>query len=268
MIDRLLVFRNSQLLGSIKFLDAMPSNNLIFEYDEAFFSARQSPLDGISFRIDKTARQIQSPNLLFYLASLLPEGQRRADIANELHTDQNNVGELLYRLAGDCVGDLAFVPESREEAYKAERIRYSPLPEDEFKVLMTGRDTVLFDVKERISLFGAQNKTALYKEPGVEVETASSWYKPSAFSPSNYIIKTPGRIRLLNINEYICTQLADACDIEVPQTYLFGGDDPLLISHRYDRYCFQGGVERLHQEDIYQITEARGIYENSGGPGM
>ncbi|MCL2529932.1 MAG: HipA domain-containing protein [Coriobacteriia bacterium] len=268
MIDRLQVYRNSQLLGAIMYLDGTLNNNLHFEYDDDFFSSEQRPLDGISFKIGKSAQRIQSPSLLFYLNSLLPDGQRRIDLARMIRTDQDNVGEMLYRLAGDCIGDLAFVPESQAESYQAERLQYSRLPKEEFDGLLLTRETLLFDVKERISLFGAQNKTALYKEPGTKIETPDSWYKPSAFSPSNFIIKMPSRIRFLNINEYICTQLADACDLEVPKTYLYGGEDPLFISERYDRYCSEGVVERLHQEDIYQITEARGFYENSGGPGV
>jgi len=268
MLEELLVFRNSQLLGRIRFLDEAPSNNFFFEYSDVFFSTPQTPLDGLSFRIGKAAQRIQSTELLFYLGSLLPDGQRRLDLANAIRTNQDNIGEMLYRLAGDCIGDLAFVPEPQIEDFQTERSRYSPMHADEFMAFLANRETLLFDVRERISLFGAQNKTALYKEPGVEVETATSWYKPTAFSPSNYIIKTPSIIRFLNINEYICTRLANACDIEVPPVYLFGGENPLLISERYDRHCFEGSVERLHQEDIFQITESRGVYENSGGPGV
>ncbi|MCL2827019.1 MAG: HipA domain-containing protein, partial [Eggerthellaceae bacterium] len=268
MPEKLLVFRNSQLLGNIEFLDAAPSNNFVFTYDDEFFSSVQNPLDGLSFNIGKASRQIRSASLLFYLGSLLPDGQRRVDLANTLRIGQDNVGELLYRLAGDCVGDLAFVTEKQASTHHDGRMRYSPLPENEFMSFLAARDTILFDVRERISLFGAQNKTALFKEPGAKVETASSWYKPSAFAPSNYIIKTPSRIKFLNINEYICTQLADVCGIEVPKTYLFGKEDPLLISERYDRFYSSGSIVRLHQEDIFQITQARGFYESSGGPSV
>jgi len=155
MVERLLVLRNSQRLGSIEFLDDTPNNNFAFEYDAQFFASVQSPLDGISFKIRKTAQRIQSTGLLFYLSSLLPDGQRRVELADTIRTDQDNVGELLYRLAGDCIGDLAFVPELEAGSYQEERRSYAPLSEDDFNAFMVTRDTLLFDVSERISLFGA-----------------------------------------------------------------------------------------------------------------
>ena len=63
-------------------------------------------------------------------------------------------------------------------------------------------------------------------------------------------------------------RLAAAVGLKVPSVTLLDGPHPLYLVERFDRVVVEGGVQRLHQQDLCQ---AHGLtsafkYESDGGP--
>jgi len=138
-------------------------------------------------------------------------------------------------------------------------------------VLGTREDDDLF----RISLAGAQEKTALLKIKG-------QFFRPHGATPTTHILKLPlglvggsRRIDLSNSieNEWLCAQLIRELGLPIANAEIeeFAGQKALVVE-RFDRQWMDGArwIARLPQEDFCQ---ALGIapgkkYEKDGGPGM
>jgi serine/threonine-protein kinase HipA len=73
-----------------------------------------------------------------------------------------------------------------------------------------------------------------------------------------------------DLNEHLCLDAARRCGLLVARTHVeqFGGESAVVVN-RYDRINRDGGILRIHQEDLCQ---ALGVppsrkYQNEGGPG-
>ncbi len=130
------------------------------------------------------------------------------------------------------------------------------------------------DEEFRISLAGAQKKTALLRHEG-------RWLVPHGSTPSTHIVKLPlGRIGGLGLdmagsveNEWLCAQIAAALGLEVAQCAIARFEDmTALVVERFDRRRAEDGkrILRLPQEDFCQLTGTPpgGKYESDGGPGI
>jgi hypothetical protein len=53
MLDKLYLYRNDDMIGTLSFPGQLPNNEFIFEYGDSYFSTEHYPIDGISFNIDK-----------------------------------------------------------------------------------------------------------------------------------------------------------------------------------------------------------------------
>lgn len=122
------------------------------------------------------------------------------------------------------------------------------------------------DDKGRVSLPGAQTKTALYK-------TSEKWGVPNGRTPTTHILKPePLAYPGLASNEHFTSLLLRELGLPSPETQVVDyGGIPTFITQRYDRFVGKDGmVRRIHQEDMCQ---AMGLppqkkYQDEGGPGI
>jgi serine/threonine-protein kinase HipA len=243
---------------------------LSFTYDEAWRDIRGSyPL---SLSMPLAALEHRHNEISAYIWGLLPDNERVLDRwAKKFQVSARNPFALIANVGEDCAGAVQFVRPERldavidseggdiawlEEAEIAARIRQ--LREDQSAWRLPA-DTGQF------SLAGAQPKTALLLQNG-------QWGVPSGRTPTTHILKPPsadfdGHAE----NEHFCLAVARALGLPVAtSTVMRFEDEVVFVVDRYDRQATEGGVIRIHQEDMCQ---ALGVppthkYENEGGPGV
>lgn len=125
----------------------------------------------------------------------------------------------------------------------------------------------------RISLAGAQEKTALLRHDG-------AWYRPTGATPTTHIFKLPMGPGPQGIdlsssveNEWLCAQILQAYGIPVAECRMATfGEYRTLIVERFDRKLAsdKSWWLRLPQEDFCQATATPPAlkYESDGGPGI
>lgn len=243
---------------------------LSFTYDEAWREIRGAyPL---SLSMPLAALEHGHDAISAYIWGLLPDNERVLDRwAKTFQVSARNPFALIANVGEDCAGAVQFVRPERldaalggdpgevawlEEAEIAARIRL--LREDQSAWRSPG-DTGQF------SLAGAQPKTALLLQDG-------RWGVPSGRIPTTHILKPPsaefdGHAE----NEHLCLALARALGLPAANSSVMHfGDEVVFVVERYDRQATDGGIARIHQEDMCQ---AMGMpptlkYENEGGPGV
>jgi len=208
--------------------------------------------------------------------NFLPDNEAiRKSVAVRVGATGSDAFSLLHEIGRDCVGALQFLPDG-----------VSPLPLTE----LTGRDLADNDICRilselditplgiraendfRISLAGAQDKTALLYKDG-------QWIEPSGTTPTSHIIK-PQIGKLSNgmdltrsvENEYLCMKLMAAFGLRCAHVEMaqFNSQKALVIE-RFDRKWSDGGLLiRLPQEDCCQALSVPPTlkYQNEGGPGI
>ena len=213
--------------------------------------------------------------------NLLPDDERvRARIAAKVGAGGIDAFSLLAALGRDCVGALQFLPEDVDPRppgppegetistqAMAERIRslsVAPLG------MRGGEDAF------RISLAGAQDKTALLYHEG-------RWLEPVGATPTTHILKpqigmvqtAEGEVDLSDSvqNEHFCMALCRALGLEVAHTEILEleADLKVLSIERFDRRLdAKGRLLRIPQEDMCQALGVMpsGKYESDGGPGI
>jgi len=211
-----------------------------------------------------------------FFAGLLPEGNKRAEVANILKVSSKNDFALLDGIGGECAGALILLEPGQTppvEAHASESIEW--LEEDQLiEVLekLPKRPLLAGESGLRLSLAGAQEKLPVVVRE-VEGKDGLSHFEiglPKNNIPSSYILKpeisgVDGSV----YNEAFCLALArelklDAATAKIGRTK----DKTYLLVERYDRFLDDGQLRRLHQEDFCQ---ALGVapelkYQNEGGP--
>jgi len=202
-----------------------------------------------------------------FFGGLLPEEYNREIIARNLGITARNDFAMLREIGGECAGAVSLVePETVLE--KAEH-RYASISESELieildqlpqRPLLAGRAEV------RLSLAGAQNKVALFKE-------GEDFSLPLHESPSSHILKPEWeRFPGLSLNEAYCLNLARRSGLPTTEAEATTfGPHRCLVVERYDRILDKAGkLQRLHQEDFCQALgiPTRIKYQNEGGPDL
>ncbi|HVI98275.1 MAG TPA: type II toxin-antitoxin system HipA family toxin [Sphingomonas sp.] len=267
MSKELFVLLSNRVVGRVIQDDR---GKLSFTYDEAWRDIRGSyPL---SLSMPLAALEHRHDEISAYIWGLLPDNERVLDRwAKKFQVSARNPFALIANVGEDCAGAVQFVRPERldavidseggdiawlEEAEIAARIRQ--LREDQSAWRLPA-DTGQF------SLAGAQPKTALLLQNG-------QWGVPSGRTPTTHILKPPsadfdGHAE----NEHFCLAVARALGLPVAtSTVMRFEDEVVFVVDRYDRQATEGGVIRIHQEDMCQ---ALGVppthkYENEGGPGV
>jgi len=182
---------------------------------------------------------------------------------------------MLAALGRDCVGALQFLPEGVEPG-PAGTVEGTPISDAEIAETLRNLAANPLGMDRandfRISIAGAQEKTALLKRRG-------RWQRPTGSTPTSHIFKPqigklPNGLDLSNSveNEYLCLKLTEAFGIPTASVEMATFEDKrALVVERFDRLWTEDGrLLRLPQEDMCQVM---GIpwtqkYESEGGPGI
>lgn len=212
-----------------------------------------------------------------FFDNLLPDSdQIRRRIQARFGTASSSPFDLLAEIGRDCVGAIQLLPEGQDPG-DIRCVNGIPVNENEIEQLLgdaisSARHYGNEDF--RISIAGAQEKTALLKYQG-------QWLKPHGSTPTTHIFKLPiGQAGQTGIdmttsleNEWLCAQIIRAYGIPVANCEMtqFGSRQTLVVE-RFDRKFSQDGswIMRLPQEDFCQATGTPpgNKYESDGGPGI
>jgi serine/threonine-protein kinase HipA len=203
-----------------------------------------------------------------FFAGLLPEGQLRRLIAQQLQVSGQNDFALLDRIGGECAGAVSFLEPGQSPSRSAkDEIEWlsdeavtAVLDELPRRPMLAGRDGL------RLSLAGAQDKLPV-------VVDGDRIGLPRHGTPSSHILKPAIHgVEDSVTNEGFCLALAEALQLKAARASLRSiRDRRILLVERYDRTSDGSGrIHRLHQEDFCQalgvVSEMK--YQNEGGPGL
>lgn len=266
MTDSLVVILDDAVAGTVA---RLPNARLRFEYDDAY---RQRPgATPLSLSMPTQIRTHTEQVVTPWLWGLLPDNDAvLGRWARQFHVSASSPFALLGTPVGeDCAGAVRFSPPDRVERVLDRSGDVTWLSEDDVA-------TRLRDLKEdstswlgrlftgQFSLAGAQAKTALLYQEG-------RWGEPSGAAATTHILK-PAVVGFddHDLNEHLCLDAARRAGLVVAKTRIMRfGDETAVVVDRYDRRLTDGGVLRVHQEDLCQalsVYPAR-KYQNEGGPG-
>jgi len=264
MADRSLdVWLNDQLVGRLD----QNSGRLAFAYHAGWLAKRDAVALSVSLPLrpepydDREARP--------YFAGLLPEQEKRDQVARALGISARNDFALLDGIGGECAGAVTFLHPGDKPLSDAGGTDYRAVDEKQLAEIidkLPERPFLAGEKEIRLSLAGAQDKL-----PVRVVEGQVSL--PLHGAPSSHIIKPAiRRIEGSVYNEAFCLALARAIGLDVVAAEIReAARQTYLLVARYDRITgTQSTLMRLHQEDFCQalgvVPELK--YENEGGPSL
>lgn len=188
--------------------------------------------------------------------NLLPDNDAiRNRIAERVGAEGTDAFSLLTALGQDCVGALQFLPDGTDPGTVG-GTDGKPVSEDEVAYIIKNLAAAPLGMGEdedfRISIAGAQEKTALLRKDG-------HWFKPTGTTATTHILKPqigelPNGIDLSNSveNEYLCLKLLEAMGVPTANVEITDfGERRTLIVERFDRlWTKDGRLLRLPQEDM------------------
>jgi serine/threonine-protein kinase HipA len=204
-----------------------------------------------------------------FLDGLLPEGDARRVIAEDLDIRADDTFGLASALGRDCAGALVIQPEDSDAPRAPTTLTAEPLSDDDLGRLVENLRSAPLGVNQRvrISLAGVQEKLLLTRMPD------GAWGRPVDGTPSTHILKPeiqgyPHTVE----NEAFCMRVARHLGMTVAdiETITVNGRRLIVVS-RYDRAIDPAGaVERIHQEDFCQATGLLPLkkYEEDSGPSL
>ncbi|HTH76356.1 MAG TPA: type II toxin-antitoxin system HipA family toxin [Trinickia sp.] len=256
-----------------------PSGDMELRYAPAWKeSAAGRPLSlSLPFGVDD--RPLKGGRVESYFDNLLPDSlDIRKRIATRFKTETVEAFDLLKAIGRDCVGAVQLLDED-ETPDSLDHNEGTPLTDDDIESVLQrilGTDPVWpgdDDDEFRISLAGAQEKTALLRRDG-------QWLMPRGATPTTHILKLPlgllGRKKVdfqTSVeNEWLCLAVLRAYGLPVPEAEILTfGSQKVLCVERFDRLRGRdGALLRLPQEDFCQAlgVPAHRKYEAHGGPGI
>jgi serine/threonine-protein kinase HipA len=215
-----------------------------------------------------------------YFDNLLPDNDAiRRRLAQRYQTGGTDAFKLLKKLGRDCVGAIQLLPddESPTDIYEingeeltvaAIALRLRNISSSQILGQQDDRDDL------RLSIAGAQEKTALLKRDG-------KWLLPHGSTPTTHIFKLPmglvgnmqADMRSSIENEWLCSKILAAYGIPIANCEIAVFEDQkALIVERFDRIPSSDNnwIIRLPQEDMCQTTGTSPLqkYQADGGPGI
>jgi serine/threonine-protein kinase HipA len=249
-----------------------------FTYDDSWLTSPTSRPISLSFPLRPAADPYREGVVEFF-ENLLPDNRAiRERIQRRFGAASTGAFDLLREIGRDCVGALQLLPEDAA-THNVRTITADPLTNRDVAEILAGTLDPGFGRVEqrnnafRISLAGAQEKTALLKYKG-------HWHQPIGTTPTSHILKLPLGTNPQGIdlstsveNEWLCAQLAQAFDIPTAHCQIDTfGEQKVLIVERFDRRLAddENWFIRLPQEDFCQATATAPSlkYEGDGGPGI
>lgn len=268
--DTLVVLMGARVAGT---LTRLANNNLLrFDYDDAYAaSPAATPLSlsmplAVRAHVDTPARRTVSN----FLWGLLPDNELVLDRwARHYQVRGTSPFFLLGTPVGeDCAGAVSFCQPADLSRHMARDGAVEWLTEtdlaDLLRDLRHDRTTWLGrDFAGQFSLAGAQAKTALLFENG-------RWGRPSGARPTTHILKPASAgWSDQDVNEHLCLDAAGRVGLITPRSWIARFEDQTaIVIDRYDRAQVDGGIARVHQEDLCQAMGLHPTvkYETAGGP--
>lgn len=265
------VFLNSRLVGQ---LVRESSGGVSFAYARDWLSwEHRMP---VSLSLPLQENRYSGAPVMAVFDNLLPDSDLiRRRVAERVGAEGVDAFSLLSQIGRDCVGALQFLPDAQEPQPMSE-LTGEPVDEAQIEAILSDLDLAPLGIRRendfRISVAGAQEKTALLRKDG-------QWIEPTGTTPTTHIIK-PQIGRLPNgmdlsdsvENEYLCLKLMGAFGLRAANVEMAQfGDKKALVVERFDRrWTSDGRLIRLPQEDCCQALSVMPTqkYQNEGGPGI
>jgi len=270
--SELFVFMNGEKVG---LLSRTSSGKLELRYEAAWLNSKSGR--ALSLSMPLTDQVYSGDTVENYFDNLLPDSQPiRNRIQKRFGAKSSRGFDLLWHVGRDCVGAIQLSPEDVQ--IDVQKIESEPLSDTTIAETLKHYRTMPLGMREdkefRISLAGAQEKTALLKHKG-------EWHLPLGATPTSHIFKLPiGRIEHSGMdlsdsveNEWLCHAILKAYDIPVANTEMMSFDGTkALVVERFDRRWStdESWLIRLPQEDMCQALNIPPAlkYESDGGPGI
>ncbi|MFU0507429.1 type II toxin-antitoxin system HipA family toxin [Pseudaminobacter sp. NGMCC 1.201702] len=265
------VFLNSRHVGVLR---REATGAIDFQYGRDWLDWRSTFPVSLSLPL-REDRYIGTP-VINVFDNLLPDSDPiRKRVAERVGADGTDAFSLLTALGHDCVGALQFLPDGIDPGAAGDTDG-KPVSDDEVADIIKNLAAAPLGMGEdedfRISIAGAQEKTALLRKDG-------QWFKPTGTTATTHILKPqigqlPNGIDLSNSveNEYFCLRLLHSFGIPTPPVEIADfGERRTLIIERFDRlWTRDDRLLRLPQEDICQALSIPPTkkYQSDGGPGM
>lgn len=204
-----------------------------------------------------------------FFAGLLPEGDKRRLIAQNLQVSRQNDFALLGSIGGECAGAVSLLEPNQQPDLipSAQAVRW--LDDAELITILNElprRPMLAGDKGLRLSLAGAQDKLPVICSEG-------RIGLPLHNAPSSHILKPAIQAAEGSVfNEAFCLALAAQMKLNAALASIQRVDgQAYLLVERYDRVRqTDGTLQRLHQEDLCQALgiEPEFKYQNEGGPDL
>lgn len=250
-----------------------------FRYDDAWLAHPEARPISLSLPMGETGYVHKGRAVSAYFENLLPDSTEiRQRIRARFGAQSLSAFDLLAEVGRDCAGAIQLLPDDKEPGnsggIEGRRIDDAEIAAILKGLVSLGADHRATEEEFRISLAGAQEKTALLRYDG-------TWMVPHGSTPSTHILKLPlGRIGGMGLdmtnsveNEWLCSRLAAALGLPTASCEIGRFEDMnALIVQRFDRRMSEDGRKllRIPQEDFCQVTgtPSEGKYEADGGPGI
>jgi len=203
-----------------------------------------------------------------FFSGLLPDEDKRKNLAHYLHVSEKNPFSLLAEVGGECAGALSLYPHDTipEAVADAEVITLTDERLIEILGLLSKRPLLAGEEGMRLSLAGVQDKL-----PVLVIKVEGGEKVALTNGPTSHILKPsiPGFEYSVH-NEFFCMNLAHRMGLPIPRVHLHRVDGiDYFVVDRYDRVKVTDSTYlRLHQEDFCQamsiVPEKK--YESEGGP--
>jgi serine/threonine-protein kinase HipA len=253
----------------VAIVEKQRNNRLRLSYTEYALDTYEGGTPLLSLAFPLTRERYPNAATRAFLDGLLPEGEPRRAIAQDLDLPASDVFGLLAVLGKDSAGALVVQPDDALPPPRPTTLSAEPITTDDLGELIANlhRAPLGIDRNVRLSLAGVQEKLPLTRMPD------GTWGRPIAGTPSTHILK-PEIEPFQNTveNELFCMSVAKNLGLSVaPAQTILVDERPVLVVERYDRVIDPDGtVHRVHQEDFCQ---ALGLppekkCEQDGGPSL
>lgn len=265
------IFLNGALVG---LLHRAASGAIAFQYAQDWL--RRDDAFPVSLSLPLREDRYFGAQVISVFDNLLPDSDAiRRRVAERVGAEGVDAYSLLSAIGHDCVGAMQFLAEGIDPG-QAGAVEGRPLSEEAMADLLNNLASAPLGMGEdadfRISLAGAQEKTALLRVDG-------TWLKPTGSAATTHILKPqigrlPNGIDLSDSveNEYVCMKLLAALGVPTAHVEIADfGDRRTLVVERFDRrWTNEGRLLRLPQEDFCQALSVPSTrkYQSDGGPGL
>ena len=279
MSSHLAAWMNGELVGTW----TVDRGTHRFTYDDAWLRSPRRRALSLSLPITPS-REVRGTAVANYFDNLLPDNERiRERLQRRFKTRSVEAFALLEAIGRDCVGAVQLLPEGAAPT-GWDRIDSQPLSEAQVAATLRAVPSSVVlgqsddDETFRISLAGAQEKTALLRHRG-------RWHRPLGATPTTHILKLPlglvGGSRRVDLgdsveNEWLCALILHHLGLPVAPAEIWRFEDQKALAvTRFDRAWQQSTegrdwIARLPQEDFCQALGQPPTrkYEKDGGPGI